>query len=300
MEGLLTMSSAPAAAKALPLPPPVDEPPREFAFSDADFRHLAHVAYDYAGIALSESKRNLLYSRLSRRLRQLGFASFKEYRALLETDRKEIENFINSISTNHTKFFRETHHFDHLRAHVALPFAQGAKAGGTRRLRIWSAGCSSGEEPYTVAVVLAREIADAARHDVRILASDIDTDVLAKAASGQFAAAVLDDMPKIYAPFFQHDKGDDSKIVVNEEVRALIAFRRLNLMEAWPFSGLFDAIFCRNVMIYFDAPTKARLIERFTQQIKPGGWLYIGHSESLIGTHPGLQSVGRTIYRRTA
>ena len=294
------MNSASAAANALAFAPPGDEPQREFAFSDADFKHLAQVAYDYAGIALSESKRNLLYSRLSRRLRQLGLPSFKEYRALLDGDRKEIENFINSISTNHTKFFREAHHFDHLRAQVILPFAQRLKTGGPRRLRIWSAGCSSGEEPYTIAAVLAREIVDTARHDIRILATDIDTDVLARAANGQFAAAAIDDVPKVYTSFFQPDKGDAGKLVISEEARALIAFRRLNLMEDWPFSGLFDAIFCRNVMIYFDAATKARLIERFTRHLRPDGWLYIGHSESLIGTHPGLQSVGRTIYRRTA
>jgi len=269
---------------------------REFVFSEADFRHLVQLAYQYAGISLSESKRNLLYSRLSRRLRILGMATFAEYRGLLETDQREIENFINSISTNHTKFFRESHHFDHMRSHVILPFVQKAAQTGNRRLRIWSAGCSSGEEPYTIGVVLKREIRDLRGYDVRILATDIDTDVLAKAGRGEFATATVDEVPKTYAEYFKR-AGD--KVVVDAEVKSLIAFRQLNLMnDPWPFKGMFDAIFCRNVMIYFDGPTKAKLIQRFVQQIKPGGWLYIGHSESLIGAHPGLQSAGRTIYRR--
>jgi chemotaxis protein methyltransferase CheR len=272
---------------------------REFAFSDADFQALAQVAYRYAGIALSDSKRNLVYSRLSRRLRQLRLDTFAAYRERLERDPTEIENFINSISTNHTKFFREAHHFEHLRTHVVLPFAQALRTHRAKRLRIWSAGCSSGEEPYTVAVVIKREIPDLAAHDIKILATDIDTDVLAKAAHGQFALSATEDMPRAYLEFFRRDK-ENERVNVDDDVRAAIAFRRLNLMEEWPFRGPFDAIFCRNVMIYFDAPTKARLVDRFTQMIRPGGWLYIGHSESLIGAHPGLQSVGRTVYRRSA
>ncbi len=271
---------------------------REFAFSDADFHALAQVAYRAAGISLSDSKRNLLYSRLSRRLRQLGLESFAAYRALLDSDTAEIESFINSISTNHTKFFRESHHFEHLRTHVVTPFAQSVRNGTAKRLRIWSAGCSSGEEPYTIAVVLKREIPDLAAHDVKILATDIDTEVLAKAARGYFAANATEDVPRGYQEFFRLEKAGD-RVSVADGVREAIAFRRLNLMDEWPFHGPFDAIFCRNVMIYFDAPTKMRLIERFTQMLRPGGWLYIGHSESLIGSHPGLQSVGRTAYRRT-
>jgi chemotaxis protein methyltransferase CheR len=283
-------------ARVLNAPEPTLNSAREFAFSEGDFRHLVQLAYEYAGIALSESKRNLLYSRLSRRLRILGLETFSEYRDLLTHDEREIENFINSISTNHTKFFREAHHFDHLRTHVAVPFPQNATVAGNRRLRIWSAGCSSGEEPYTIAVVLKREIRNIDDYDVRILATDIDTDVLTKASRGEFASATTDEVPKTYSEYFPR-VGD--KVAMGEDIKSLITFRRLNLMsEPWPFQGKFDAIFCRNVMIYFDGPTKAKLIQRFVQQIKPGGWLYIGHSESLIGAHPGLQSAGRTIYRR--
>jgi chemotaxis protein methyltransferase CheR len=270
---------------------------REFAFSDQDFHTLVQIAYDYAGIALADSKRNLVYSRLSRRLRELRLQSFAQYRELLASNEKEIENFINAISTNHTRFFREGHHFDHLRTHVAVPFAQGIGRGASRRLRIWSAGCSSGEEPYTIAVVLKREIRDLTGLDVRILATDIDTDVLARASRGEFAASATDEVPKPYLPFFKPSQAN--RVTVDDDVRSLITFRRLNLMGAWPFRGHFDAIFCRNVMIYFDAATKSQLVDRFAQQLTPGGWLYIGHSESLNGSHPGLQLVGRTVYRRT-
>jgi chemotaxis protein methyltransferase CheR len=288
------------AAAVLAYEPPV--PIREFAFSEADFRTLTQLAYEYAGIALSESKQNLIYGRLSRRLRVLGLASFRDYCKYLEANAAEIENFINSISTNHTKFFREIHHFDHLRTHVAAPFAQaaGRKSGG--RLRIWSAGCSSGEEPYTIALVLQREMRSFSGHDVRILATDIDTDVLTRAAAGEFAESAITEVPKEYRSFLLRAENDGrgEKVTFDPDLKSLIAFRRLNLMDQWPFKGLFDAIFCRNVMIYFDAPTKATLVERFTRQLKPGGWLYIGHSESLMGVHPGLQLVGRTTYRRDA
>jgi chemotaxis protein methyltransferase CheR len=278
----------------------VAETAREFKFSDADFRDLAQYAYTHAGIALSDSKRNLIYTRLSRRLRALGQTTFKEYRDYLIENESELENFINAISTNLTKFFRESHHFDHFRTHVAVPFVQQAHGKSGQRLRVWSAGCSTGEEPYTIAVVLKREIRNPADHDVRILATDIDTNVIAKGAAGEYSRTSIDEVPKTYREYFQPLGGDPdaTDIVMGDEVRSLISFARLNLMDPWPFRGRFDAIFCRNVMIYFDGPTKSALVDRFTQQLKPGGWLYIGHSESLIGSHPGLQLVGRTVYRR--
>jgi chemotaxis protein methyltransferase CheR len=275
---------------------------REFDFSDADFRSLVQIAHEQTGIALSDGKRDLVYGRLSRRLRALGFSSFRQYRDYLEGPDgvREIEKFINSISTNHTKFFREEHHFEHFRPNVAGAFVHATNGAGGGRLRVWSAGCSTGEEPYTIALVLKQEIANIARHDVRILATDIDTEVLAKGACGEYSAAALDEIPKSYRPYL-HTSENEAKgprIAMNDEVRSLIAFRRLNLIERWPFKGLFDAIFCRNVLIYFDNETKMTLIDRFVDQIRPGGWLYLGHSESLIKAHPGLRLVGRTIYRR--
>jgi chemotaxis protein methyltransferase CheR len=286
---------AKAAAFATGGPAEVD---REFALSDADFRGLAQVAYEQAGIALSDSKRNLVYSRLSRRLRTLGLRTFAAYRSYLEENSSERESFINAISTNLTKFFRESHHFDHLRDHVIAPFAK-SNFGRASRMRIWSAGCSSGEEPYTIAVVIRREVRDLERHDVRILATDIDTEVLGRGARGEYPANSMDDIPRPYQEYFQSAGASDA-LVVDRHARSLVAFKRLNLMEQWPFKGTFDAIFCRNVMIYFDGPTKAKLIERYTEKLNPGGFLYIGHSESLNGSHPGLALVGRTIYRRDA
>jgi chemotaxis protein methyltransferase CheR len=286
-----------AAALALSEAPP--QPVREFEFSDADFRDLAQFAYDQAGIALADSKRNLVYSRLSRRLRTLGMSTFREYRDYLAANASELEAFINAISTNLTKFFREVHHFDHLRTHVAIPFGQTGYRLGGGRLRIWSAGCSTGEEPYTIAAVLAREIRNIERYDVKILATDIDTEVLSKGMRGEYPADSITEVPAMYREHFGGSRRSDN-LVMADKLRSLITFRRLNLMEPWPFSGLFDAIFCRNVMIYFDGPTKTALVDRFTQQIKLDGWLYIGHSESLLGLHPGLELVGRTIYRREA
>jgi chemotaxis protein methyltransferase CheR len=275
-------------------------PAREFAFSEADFRILAQLAYEYAGIALSESKQNLVYGRLSRRLRALGLESFRDYCKYLDANRGELENFINSISTNHTKFFREAHHFDHFRTHIAAPFARAASRRSGGRLRAWSAGCSTGEEPYSIALVLRREIGNFAGNDVRILATDIDTAVLMKAAAGEFAQSAIEEVPGEYRNFIVRSADASEKVTFDPQLKSLIVFRRLNLMEAWPFKGLFDAIFCRNVMIYFDAPTKATLVEKFTRHLKPGGFLYIGHSESLLDEHPGLQMVGRTTYRRDA
>ena len=294
--------NAPNSAAAIIGDLAIAEPAREFAFSDADFRGLAQFAYQQAGIALSDSKRNLVYSRLSRRLRALGLTSFKQYREYLAANTGEMENFINAISTNLTKFFREAHHFDHFRSHVAVPFVQEAHGAVGKRMRVWSAGCSTGEEPYTIAVVLKREIRDLARHDVKILATDIDTDVVAKGVRGEYPANSIDEVPKPYREYFLPIEGkrDSAQVTIAEEVRKLITFRKLNLMERWPFTGNFDAIFCRNVMIYFDGATKSALVDRLTEKIKPGGWLYIGHSESLIGSHPGLRLVGRTVYRREA
>ncbi len=278
----------------------VPEAAREFAFSDADFRSLVQLAHEHAGISLSDSKRNLVYTRVSRRLRALGFTAFKQYRDYLAGNSGELESFINAISTNLTKFFRESHHFDHFRSHVAQPFLKASQRGDGR-FRVWSAGCSTGEEPYTVASVLKHEIPDGSRHDIRILATDIDTDVLAKAARGVYPVSGFDSVPRTYRDYFEPTSdGRGDNMMASEAIRSLIAFRRLNLIESWPFRGKFDAIFCRNVMIYFDNPTKAALIDRFIQSIKPGGFLYIGHSESFHGTHAELQLVGRTTYRRKA
>ena len=298
MSQSLRGSEATLAADELP----IANLAREFEFTDGDFRFLAQYAYEQAGIVLADSKRNLVYGRLSRRLRALGLTSFAQYREYLTGTASELEGFINAISTNLTKFFRESHHFDHFRTQVVAPFARAAGGKNGLRFRVWSAGCSTGEEPYTIATVLQHDFRDRKRHDVRILATDIDTEVLSKGARGEYPVEALQDIPKPYQEHFRAatDASARSCLLASEELKSLIAFRRLNLMERWPFGGHFDAIFCRNVMIYFDTPTKTTLVDRFVKQIKPGGFLYIGHSESLLGAHPDLQLVGRTIYRREA
>ncbi len=271
---------------------------REFEFSDADFRALAKIAYEHAGITLPEAKKNLVYGRLSRRLRTLGLVTFEDYRKyLVENGERELELFINALSTNHTKFFREEHHFHHFVSDVVTPFAAKHPSGG--RLRIWSAGCSTGEEPHTIALILHAELKNIASRDVRILATDIDTDVLRRAARGVFSAEAAASVPPKYRGALSKSDDGDS-VTIDRGVCSLITFGRLNLMEDWPIRGPFDAIFCRNVMIYFDQPTKVKLVERFTDLLRVGSWLYIGHSESLIGSHPRLKLSGRTIYRRTA
>lgn len=270
---------------------------REFAFSDMDFRILARFAHERAGIFLPDSKRNLVYGRLSRRLRALGHNSFREYCEYLSLSGSEVQRFINAISTNLTKFFRESHHFRHFDQTVVAPFAEN----GSRRLRVWSAGCSTGEEPYTIAAVLNRKASSRRDADIRILATDIDTDVLATALRGEYPQSSVDEVPPTFRGMFVAKPGNDvDKVLIADDVRSLICFRHLNLIEDWPFRGTFDAIFCRNVMIYFDAPTKSRLLDRFAEQLKPGGWLYIGHSESLTRSHPQLELEGKTIYRRRA
>jgi chemotaxis protein methyltransferase CheR len=272
---------------------------REFEFSEADFQALSKIAYEHAGIMLPEAKKNLLYGRLSRRLRTLGLPSFEEYRQYLkENSAEELQLFINALSTNHTKFFREQHHFEHFVSDVVAPFLAKHPTGG--RLRIWSAGCSSGEEPHTIALILAAEIKDLASRDVRILATDIDTDVLRKAAQGIFSTEAVSAVPAKYRGPLSKVEGSDN-FAIDRKVCSLISFGHLNFMDdRWPMRGPFDAVFCRNVMIYFDGATKTKLVDRFTDLLRVGSWLYIGHSESLLGSHPRLKLAGRTIYRRTA
>jgi chemotaxis protein methyltransferase CheR len=277
---------------------PDNQAQREFDFSEADFQALSKIAYEHAGIMLPEAKKNLLYGRLSRRLRSLSLSSFEDYRQYLkENSGEELQLFINALSTNHTKFFREQHHFEHFVSDVVAPFLRAHPTGG--RLRVWSAGCSSGEEPHTIALILHAEIKDIASRDVRILATDIDTDVLRKAAQGIFSAESVAAVPAKYrAPLA---KADGDNVAIDRKVCSLISFGHLNFMDdRWPMRGPFDAIFCRNVMIYFDGPTKTTLVDRFTDLLRVGSWLYIGHSESLLGSHPRLKLAGRTIYRRTA
>lgn len=207
---------------------------------------------------------------------------------------------INAVTTNLTHFFRESHHFDHLRVE-ALPAAAAAdRRAGNRRLRIWSAGCSSGEEPYSIAMTVKSAPVDFSRWNVRVLASDLDTDMVARAAAGRYRAADASGIPDELGAKFTDTvtTPNGSEVRMRDAVRQMIIFKQLNLMGEWPMRGPFDAIFCRNVMIYFDHPTKARLVDRFAGLLRSHGWLYIGHSESLSKVSDRFQLVGRTIHRR--
>lgn len=273
---------------------------REFPFQLKDFRFLAKLVHEQTGIVLKDHKMNMVYSRLARRLRELELSSFKEYCGLLQGDRgdQELGSFINAITTNLTRFFREQHHFDHLRDTVFPEIQDMAQKTGRNRLRIWSAGCSSGEEPYSIAMTLSAAFPRLGSWDARILATDLDTGMVARGKSGRYPAGDLETVPAHLRKRYFTAGTDKSIVTASDQLRGLITFKQLNLLGSWPMKGPFDAIFCRNVMIYFDEPTKSRLVRRYAQLLKPGGWLYIGHSETLLDSQDVYQLMGRTIYRR--
>lgn len=272
---------------------------REFIFTAADFERIRALVYEHAGIHLSETKSNLVYGRLSRRLRVLQLARFDDYlRFLQEHIETELTEFLNAITTNLTSFFRENHHFEALRNQV-LPELMHARRAA-RRLRLWSAGCSTGEEPYSLAMVLCETVLDNPGWDVKLLATDLDTNVLETARAGLY---VEDRMRTVSRErlqrFFQRGTGANAgKVRVTPELQRLIAFNQLNLMETWPMRGPLDVIFCRNVVIYFDKPTQVRLFERFADLLSDGGTLFVGHSETLNKVTDRFELIGQTIYRK--
>ena len=275
----------------------------EFPFTDEDFAYIQKLVREITGIVLGDHKRAMVYGRLARRLRALNLRSVAEYRAMLEADggKSEIVGLTNAITTNLTKFFRESHHFDHLRD-VALPdWLKNATGAGKKRLRMWSAGCSTGEEPYSIAMTTAGALGNLNAYDVKLLATDLDTNVLDRSRRGIYPRDAVELIPTNLRTKYCSSVDDDGKpaISMSDDIRRIISFKQLNLMGAWPMKGPFDVIFCRNVLIYFDGPTKRTLIDRYTQMLRPGGWLYIGHSESLTGTLNGLVAAGRTTYQRT-
>lgn len=263
---------------------------REFSFSKEEFRFLATLANQRTGIVLAEQKRDMIYGRLVRRLRALKLDSFAAYCELLQSEEgeSEIGNLINAVTTNLTHFFREAHHFEHLK-NTVLP-----ECGN--RVRIWSAGCSSGMEPYSIAMTLQAGLKPAQR-DAKILATDIDSNMLATGAAGSYTGDEYENIPAAYRQHVEHYPRD-RRMEMKDSLKQMIAFKHLNLLEGWPMKGPFDAVFCRNVVIYFDKPTKQQLFARMAELIKPDGWLYIGHSENLHGVTDRFQLVGRTIYRR--
>lgn len=273
---------------------------RQYRFTDRDFRAIAQLVHDKTGIALSDQKRDLVYGRLAKRLRLLQLESFRDYRALLEEGHDEFENFVNSITTNHTKFFREAHHFVHLKNVVIPNLQRQANTSGKKTFRMWSAACSSGEEPYSIALTLMAYLASSKDFDLRILATDLDSNVLRKARSAEYSRKQFDDLPPGLVDRLPRKTVSLSseRMKLNETVCRLINFRQLNLMLSWPMTKKFDAIMCRNVMIYFDDETKKTLVRQFDKYLDVGGFLYTGHAESLLGLLDNYKMVGRTIYQK--
>jgi len=279
--------------------------PGEFQISDAEFRRFRELVHSKTGISLAPHKREMLKARLSRRLRALDLSSFSQYyQYLCEQDPagEELRCMINAVTTNVTDFFRESNHFQFL-TKVWIPRLQ-SDSGRPRILRIWSAGCSTGEEPYSIAVVLREALgADLPNWDIRILASDIDTDALAQAQAGIYPLDKINSIPKNLVPrHFLRGIGDhEGLVLVHPQVQSLVTFRCLNLLDdPWPIWTRFDAIFCRNVMIYFDRPTQQLLVRRLSAFLKDGGLLFLGHSEGLSGMIAGLVHRQNTIYQRQA
>lgn len=276
----------------------MDAQQREFAFSRKDFNYLREIVTQHAGIVLKDDKFTMLYARLSRRIRVLGMQNFRQYCAYLEDNREaEITELVNAVTTNLTSFFREKHHFEYL-ANTLIP-AILARSSQGRRIRIWSAGCSTGEEPYSIAMTL-KQASIPPGWDVKILATDIDLNVLAHADKGVYTAKLLDGIPlATRRQWFQCGQGDnEDKVRVAQELRDTISFRPLNLLRDWPFSGPFDAIFCRNVVIYFDKSTKKALVERFEKYMHEESCLFLGHSESLFRVTDVFRPIGNTIFQK--
>jgi len=266
----------------------------EFEFTDEDFNRIRGLIQSHAGIHLAQNKRAMVYSRLGRRLRKLRIASFGEYLRHMESgDDAELAAFINALTTNLTYFYRETHHFSMLRE-----FLQ--KGGLAADSTIWSAGCSTGEEPYSIAMVLAT--LPRARPAVgQVVASDIDTSVLEHAERGVYAVERIKNIPSAdLKRFFLGGTGPNAGFVkVRPELRRLVAFRQINLHEpGWPVRSPVTVIFCRNVMIYFDAPARRRILERFGTLLEPGGLLFLGHSENVADMGGMFRALGRTAYMR--
>ncbi len=273
-------------------------------YSEADFRRISGLIHAETGIVLSDRKRMLAYSRLAPLVRRSGLTSFGEFLDTLDGDARLLTEVVAALTTNHTYFHREPHHFDHFETTVRPDLVRRATAG--EEVRIWSAGCSTGEEIWTLLMVLLGADRGAgmrlAQSRLIALASDISINALAGARAATYPASALEAVPEplrrawcIAAP----DSGSEPRLGIDPVLQAMVRFRELNLMGEWPMRRPFDVIFCRNVMIYFDGPTKDRLLTRFANALLPGGYLYIGHSERVSGPAAELlDPVGPTIYRR--
>ena len=273
----------------------------EYPLTRRDLAEIAAMIYADAGIFLNETKASLVYSRLSKHIRNLGLSGFRDYCALVASPagaqaRREM---LSHLTTNFTRFFRENHHFDHLRDHVLPDLLNRARAGG--RVRIWSAACSDGQEPYSIALTVLSLMPNVADYDFRILATDIDPKILGLARTGAYDETALETVsPAMRKQWFRDSGNPRRKYQIDDRVKRLITFNELNLMAQWPFKGLFDVIFCRNVVIYFDEPTQMKIWSRFAGLLPEGGHLYIGHSERVSGDAKHVfDNIGITTYRYT-
>ena len=269
--------------------------------SGEQFDFFRKLALQSAGISIPDFKRSMVHRRILKRLMALNINSFDDYIILLNDERgaTEIEFFVNALTTNKTSFFRESHHFDHL-AKVAIPeFQASALATGKRQLRIWSAGCSSGPEPYSIAITLADHLPQLSSWDAKILATDIDTEIVQRASIGIYSPAEIEDVDSLTRRRHFSDL-ENGHWGVADELRKLVVFNQLNLHGEWPMQKKFDAIFCRNVIIYFDKPAQRLLFDKFANVMKQDAFLYIGHSESLFRVTDRFEPIGQNIYRKVA
>lgn len=272
---------------------------REFKFTDRDFNYIRKIIGESTGIVLADAKRQMVYGRLSRRLRELGLSDFKDYCEIVKQNNSpELTQFVNAITTNLTAFFRENHHFEYLK-NTLLPELVKTNES-SRRIRIWSAGCSTGEEPYSLAMVVSEFFASRPNWDVKILATDLDTNVLQKASNGLYELEKLEGISDQRKKKWLR-KGRDAfkdKVKVSPELQELITFKQLNLLEDWPFKGPFDFIFCRNVVIYFSKDTQRTLVSRYADKLVSKGHLFLGHSESLFKVSDDFKLQGQSMYRK--
>ncbi len=269
----------------------------------SEFAAIRTLVLESTGISLSDSKRELVKRRFSPRLRALGLDSFTDYIEYVKQNfDQESSHFCNAITTNLTSFFRESHHYDFLEQ-VVLP--AWLKQGRGRKLRIWSAGCSTGQEAYCLAITVLKMIPDAHQRDIRILATDLDENCLAKARRGAYEVREFEKLPQsMINEYFERDhvmvksmKRD--AYMANDHLKALITFNKLNLVQSWPMHGQFDVIFCRNVFIYFDKPTQEKILKHFSTYQVPGAHLCLGHSETVPGAAAiGYELIGKTTYLR--
>ncbi len=266
--------------------------PTEFLMTKQDFRYIRELAYESTGIVLADHKWDMIYSRLAKRVRKLKLTSFKAYCAYLNNNKHlELTNFINALTTNLTSFFREPHHFEFLKNTAVKEFKAHHQRG--RRIRVWSSACSTGQEPYSMAASLYPEF-DSDSWDLKILATDLDSNVLQKAKDGVYQDGA--GLSKRHRKQWFLKRGEE--LEASPELKSRLFFKQLNLLSEWPMSGPFDAIFCRNVLIYFDQKTKQGLIHRFAEKLRPGGYLFLGHSESLHQMDTDFKLLGNTIYQR--